>query len=250
MRTQLSQVLDEARRLQQVSGCVTLVVVSDDPAFLAASAEWSLKGRLLTWSNKLLAVTRRPLQDLPHLYTSFSKMNAMLITVDAAGASPRCSMYVHLPYSSTVLQVASWRSPRGLSFTSGLPLFPDKFYRFLLKPTLKVTAEEFPPHVVVTAAEGRGKPGQRVIFSGAMTQILEVLAHSLNFSYTILRPPDGSFGTKLANGTATGMVGMVGRKVSRMTKNKEYIKKKVSIYSRNMGEYVVTIIILNPPQKT
>lgn len=29
-----------------------------------------------------------------------------------------------------------------------------------------------------------------------------------------MRPPDGSFGTRLANGTATGMVGMVGRQVS------------------------------------
>ena len=35
----------------------------------------------------------------------------------------------------------------------------------------------------------------------------------LSYSYSLVRPPDGSFGTRLSNGTATGMVGMVGRQV-------------------------------------
>ncbi|XP_063869653.1 glutamate receptor ionotropic, kainate 5-like isoform X1 [Scylla paramamosain] len=44
-----------------------------------------------------------------------------------------------------------------------------------------------------------------------MMSVLGVLAHSLNFSYNLVRPPDGSFGTRLPNGSGTGMVGMVSR---------------------------------------
>ncbi|XP_071540846.1 probable glutamate receptor [Panulirus ornatus] len=205
--------VDEVRRLRQVSGCVTLVVVSDDPAFLAASAEWSLKGRLLTWPNKLLAVTRRPLQDLPHLYTSFSMMNAMLITLDATGTSTRCSIYVHLPYSPRELQVervALWSTQRGLKLTTPhLPLFPNKFSRFPYGPIFTVASEEFPPHVVKNLSQKAGEP---LSFGGPLAQLLQLLAHNFNFSYTFVRPPDGKWGTKEADGSWSGMVGMVGRK--------------------------------------
>lgn len=57
------------------------------------------------------------------------------------------------------------------------PLLMCCYVRFLVRPRLLVTAEEFPPHVVVREADGQG-----FTFSGAMTQILEVLAHSLNFT--------------------------------------------------------------------
>ncbi|KAG7162369.1 putative olfactory ionotropic receptor IR4-like 7, partial [Homarus americanus] len=79
---QLSRVVDEARRLRQVSWCVTVVVVSDDPAFLAAFAEWSLKGHLLVWSTRLLVVTRLPLLELHHLHKILSMTNSMLLVVD------------------------------------------------------------------------------------------------------------------------------------------------------------------------
>ncbi|XP_069181512.1 probable glutamate receptor isoform X2 [Procambarus clarkii] len=202
---QLYWAVTQARKVRQVSWLVMVVVVSDDPTFLAASAEWAIKGHLLLWANRLLAITRRPLSDLRHLHTSFSMMNAMLLILDA---SSRCSVWVHVPYSSTVLQVAKWTPHRGLSLTTSLQLFPEKFYRFTERPTLSLTTEEFPPHVEVRETG----LGHRYKFSGAMVQLLQLLGRSLNFSFTIVRPPDGSFGTKLANGTATGMTGMVGRK--------------------------------------
>ncbi|XP_042239056.1 probable glutamate receptor [Homarus americanus] len=206
----LSRLVAQARRVRQVSWCVTVVVVSDDSAFLAASAEWIFKGRLLVWTNRLLAVTRRPLSHLRHLHTSFSMMNAMLLLLDDTSDYPRCSVYVHLPYSSQVLQVASWAPHLGLSLTTNIPLFPEKFDRFLQRPALKVTGEEFPPHVKLR--ETGNPPGPRYQYSGAMIKVLELLAHSINFTYTIVRAPDGSFGNKLPDGTWTGMVGMVGRK--------------------------------------
>ncbi|XP_071540568.1 LOW QUALITY PROTEIN: probable glutamate receptor [Panulirus ornatus] len=208
---QLSRMVGEVRQLRQISGCVTLVVVSDDPAFLAASAEWSLKGRLLTWSNKLLAVTRRPLQDLPHLYTSFSMTNSMLIIVDASAPFPRCDIYIHPPYrppDAQVVRIASWSTIRGLTLATHLPLFPEKFSKFAYGPTFLTACEEYPSYVELSPS---WKPDQPVEFEGPMINLLDLLAENFNFTYTFVRPPDGMWGHKEADGSWTGMVGMVGR---------------------------------------
>nr|AGJ51191.1 olfactory ionotropic receptor IR4 [Panulirus argus] len=215
-QAQQSWMIGQARQLRQVSGCVTLVVVSDDPAFMAASAEWSLKGRLLTWFNKLLAVTRRPLQDLRHLYTSFSMMNAMLLITDNFASFTRCSIYVHLPYrppEAQVVQVASWSTIRGLTLATHLPLFPEKFSKFAYGPMFVAAAEEYPSYVERDPA---WTPGQPLNYKGPTVQLLALLANSFNFTYTFVRPPDGKWGTKEADGSWTGMVGMVGRKESDM----------------------------------
>ncbi|KAG7162376.1 putative olfactory ionotropic receptor IR4-like 9 [Homarus americanus] len=95
--------------LRQVSWCVTVVVVSDDPAFLAAFAEWSLKGRLLVWST----------------------------------GSSSCSLYIHLPYSqqgTQALRLASWTPTRPHSHFPP-PLFPNKFSKFEHGASLVVVAE-------------------------------------------------------------------------------------------------------------
>ncbi|XP_042239055.1 probable glutamate receptor [Homarus americanus] len=207
----LSRLVAQARRVRQVSWCVTVVVVSDDSAFLAASAEWIFKGRLLVWTNRLLAVTRRPLSHLRHLHTSFSMMNAMLLLLDDTSGYPRCSVYLFLPYSppgASGVKVATWTHERGLQLTSPLQLFPDKFTRFVHRPQLVVAAEEFQPHVLVKATEA---PGRSLSFAGPMAELLHLLANTLNFTYIFRRPPDGSWGAKQPDGTWTGMVGMVGR---------------------------------------
>lgn len=71
--------------------------------------------------------------------------------------------------------------------------------RFLYRPSLVVTAEEFPPHMVVkdvlqertrtsdTVTRPLGAPRlgrQKYLFSGSMIQVTDLLAHSLNFRYT------------------------------------------------------------------
>ncbi|KAK3878410.1 hypothetical protein Pcinc_016994 [Petrolisthes cinctipes] len=63
------------------------------------------------------------------------------------------------------------------------------------------------------AGRAREVANTKYIFSGAMTQVASFLAQSMNFTYIIERPPDGSFGTRLADGRTTGMVGMVSRKM-------------------------------------
>nr|XP_045593540.1 uncharacterized protein LOC123755103 [Procambarus clarkii] len=128
--TQLPHVVDQARRLRQVSWCVTVVVVSDDLAFLAAFAQWSLKGRLVGPATRLLAVTNASLVNNPDLSRTYSKMNAVMLVVEDYQESRQCGVYLHLPYSprgAQALKVASWTPHQGLALTSSLPLFPDKF---------------------------------------------------------------------------------------------------------------------------
>ncbi|KAK4327277.1 hypothetical protein Pmani_002218 [Petrolisthes manimaculis] len=73
-----------------MSWCVMVVVVSDDQEFLATFAEWSLKGRLLVWSTRLLVVTRLPREDLVILLSSlwtFSMTNAMVLKAEQSSHS-------------------------------------------------------------------------------------------------------------------------------------------------------------------
>ncbi|XP_069160497.1 uncharacterized protein [Procambarus clarkii] len=121
--------------VRQVSWCVTVVVVSDDLAFLAAFAQWSLKDRLLVWSTRLLVVTSLPtptMRELLFSYWTFSMMNAMMINVEGKILPLRCGVYIHLPYSSKgslVVKVAFWTALQGLVYITRLPLFPEKFLK-------------------------------------------------------------------------------------------------------------------------
>ncbi|XP_071545455.1 glutamate receptor-like [Panulirus ornatus] len=209
---QLSRVISQARRLRQVSWCVTVVVVSDDPVFLAAFAQWSLKGRLLAWSTRLLALTRLPLSELRHIYKNFSMTNSMIMIVENVSGSFSCSVYVLLPYirlGAKALRVASWTPDEGLAPTSHLSVFPDKFSRFAERPTL-VAVTEVNPINKMKAEDVSGTPGERW-FTGPVPKLVQYLAQAQNFSYVYMRPPDGSWGFKHVDGSWTGMVGMVSR---------------------------------------
>ncbi|XP_071526993.1 glutamate receptor ionotropic, delta-1-like [Panulirus ornatus] len=199
--------------VRQLSWCMTVVVVSDDPAFLAAFMESSLKNLLLVWSTKLLVVTRLSLPQLQHLHTSFSMTNTVLLVVDDNHGLLECRAYVHLPYSppdAQPLQAASWTPERGLAPTAHHKLFPDKFNTLPHGPTLVVAAEEFLPHTGLVRKDG--VISSIPLFEGPMVDLLEILAITMNFTYNFARPPDGSWGVKLKNGSWTGMVGMVDRK--------------------------------------
>ncbi|XP_069190891.1 probable glutamate receptor [Procambarus clarkii] len=134
----------------------------------------------------------------------------MLIIYEESLDSIRCGVYLQVPYSplgAQALKVASWTPQRGLALTSSLPLFPDKFSRFLQQPTLKLAAE-INPLMTMVSQEGP-RPHQGVLFVGPAANLVSYLAKALNFSYVYLRPPDGSWGIKLDDGRWSGMVGMV-----------------------------------------
>ncbi|XP_071545444.1 uncharacterized protein [Panulirus ornatus] len=214
MQEQLFQVISDARRLRLLSWCATLVVASDDPAFLAAFAHWSLKGRLLVWSTRLLVLTRLPLPELQYLHKTVSMMNAMLAIVDDSTNFIRCSMYVQLPYlppDTTALRIATWTPQQGIALTSHLPLFPDKFSKFLVRPNLFAASEENACNVIGTEEDAEAPGGQRITFAGPIPNLLNHLANALNFSYTYKQPSDRLWGFKHEDGTWSGMVGMVSR---------------------------------------
>ncbi|XP_042233812.1 uncharacterized protein LOC121874001 [Homarus americanus] len=204
-QVQLFQVVNEARRLEQVSWCVTVVVVSDDPAFLAAFAELSLKGRLLVWSTRLLVVTRLPLLDLQHLHKLLSMTNSMLLIVDDTMEVVRCRVLIHLPYTpqeAKAMQVASWTPNHDLTLYTQLPLFPDKFTKFLERPTLAVGVDH--NHI----KQVKNNAG---VFKD---NILDYIGQGMNFSYKYVFSPDDSYGMKLSDGSWSGMIGLVVRGVS------------------------------------
>ncbi|XP_071532997.1 glutamate receptor-like [Panulirus ornatus] len=201
-------------RLRKLSWCVTVVVVSDDPAFLATVAKRSFRHPLLAWPTRLLGVTRLPLMALHDLHRTFAQRNAMMITVDSTPASPRCSVYIHVPYSlpgSRPLMVATWTPKRGLTLTTHLQLFPDKFNKFLQRPSLVVTSEQFASHRLVMVDDPMAPGGKRVTFVGTMEKFINYLSTALNFTYTYVRPPDGGWGNKQGDGSFSGMVGVVSR---------------------------------------
>ncbi|XP_071545438.1 uncharacterized protein [Panulirus ornatus] len=211
-QTQLSWMVSQAREMRQLSWCVTVVVVSDDPVFLATFAQWSLKGRLLVWSTRLLVLTRLPLQQLQDLHEVLSMTNAMLLIVEDVSEFHRCTVYIYLPYSARppqAVKIATWTATRDLAYTSKMRLFPDKFSRLHHRPMLVVAAEEFEPHIeLVPNADAVSHDPS---FIGPLVKVLEILADTMNFTFTVrykyVRPLDRSWGIKLDNGSWTGMVG-------------------------------------------
>ncbi|XP_042856547.1 glutamate receptor-like [Penaeus japonicus] len=211
----LTQSIEHARTVRQLSWCTSVVVLSDDPAFLASFSELILRSRLVLWSTKLLVVTRTSLQELRHLYATFSVMNAMLMLLRHDGIS----LFVNLPYdpSEAQVRVASFTRQRGLVLRSDLKLFPEKFKKLSWSPSFVVVAEEYRPHVVIENTA----PGDPVSVMGPMVNLLSALAEGMNFSYSFVRPPDGSWGTKMENGSWTGMVGVVTRNTTTKGRNKD-----------------------------
>ncbi|XP_069945070.1 probable glutamate receptor [Cherax quadricarinatus] len=210
----LSLLVDSVKLLRKLSSYTTIVVISDEATFLAAFVKWSVKGRLMVWSTRLLILTHSRLMELQDLHTTLSNLNSMLVIINDDTANIRCSVYVQLPYSprgSQVVQVASWTPRRGLLLTSHLPLFPEKFSKFQHKPNLLVAIEHTGyGKLVMVNDPSSGAP--RAHFQGSLVKMMEYLSGALNFTYSFVRPPDGVWGLRLSNGSWSGMMGMVVRK--------------------------------------
>ncbi|KAG7162365.1 Ionotropic receptor 93a-like 15 [Homarus americanus] len=174
-QAQLSRVVDEARRLRRLSWCVTVVVVSDNPAFLTAFAEGSLKGRLLVWATRLLVITRLSSKGIRLLLTShwtFSMMNTMVMNTQDA------SQVLSL-LGPQVAQVASWIPAQGLVYITPLPLFPEKFSNFY-GARVNVTALPYAPYWM-TSGEGNNTKHSGIDYNQLMT-----LSEVLNFTIHVL----------------------------------------------------------------
>ncbi|XP_042242542.1 glutamate receptor ionotropic, kainate 1-like [Homarus americanus] len=210
----VDQVIEAAKRLRRNSWHVTVVVVSDDPTFLTSITSKTVRNSLLVAETRLLAVTRLPLSKLWDLQESFALRNAMLILMDETSGSLGCSVYVHLPYrpqGTKALKIASWTPHRGLTLTTQLPLFPDKFTRFLEKPHLVAVSVEFASHNLIVLEDVAAPGGKRITFEGIMETVLKYLSEGLNFTYSYVRPEDGTWGTQNDKGQFSGMMGVMTR---------------------------------------
>ncbi|KAK8384784.1 hypothetical protein O3P69_014380 [Scylla paramamosain] len=193
--------------------CLVVVVVSDDPAFLAAFAHLSLRRQALRWSTRILVLTRLPLNHLGGLHGLLSNRNAMLLHVQKAKEDvSKVNVLVWQPYSapaSRPLRVATWTPHGRLTLASHVSLFPDKFSvldaprcRFTTPPTLTVAVEFLPYHTLTWVDDPQEPGGRRLLLTGFLNNFVTYFAKAMNFK---------TFGTKLPNGSWTGMMGMVVR---------------------------------------
>ncbi|XP_050713863.1 probable glutamate receptor [Eriocheir sinensis] len=209
--THFERTIEEVRKLRVMSLSVIMVVVSGDPVFLQAFADLSLKGRLQMWSTKLILYTNMPLHLLQGLHKLLSTRNCMLFL---ANELAQVNVYVQPPYSEVdalPLLVAKWGKGWGLTLLSRLTLFPEKYLRFSTAPKLVVTIELLPHHVIYWKEDPTVPEGKRLAFTGTMDKTVRYFSKAMNFTYTYVRSPEETFGTRLPDGYWTGMMGMVVR---------------------------------------
>ncbi|MPC29056.1 hypothetical protein E2C01_022273 [Portunus trituberculatus] len=166
----LETIVDEIRQLGAAWHCLVVVVVSDDPAFLAAFAHLSLRRHALRWSTRILVLTRLPLSHLGGLHGLLSNRNAMLLRVQGTTIS-----------------------------------------RFSSAPTLTVAIEVLPYHRLSWVNDADAPGGRRLEFKGYVDNIVRHFAKALNFTPLYTLSPERTFGTRLSDGSWTGLIGMVVR---------------------------------------
>ncbi|XP_063884797.1 uncharacterized protein LOC135113487 [Scylla paramamosain] len=240
--------------------CLVVVVVSDDPAFLAAFAHLSLRRQALRWSTRILVLTRLPLNHLGGLHGLLSNRNAMLLHVQKGKEDvSKVNVLVWQPYSapaSRPLRVATWTPHGRLTLASHVSLFPDKFSVFTTPPTLTVAVEFLPYHTLTWVDDPQEPGGRRLLLTGFLNNFVTYFAKAMNFKYVL--SPERTFGTKLPNGSWTGMMGMVVREVSRWSLfaayqelsiclNRKYLLALVNAQTISTTEHKHTLIVHSTP---
>ncbi|XP_063884887.1 glutamate receptor ionotropic, delta-2-like [Scylla paramamosain] len=137
----------------------------------------------------------------------------MLLRVQESKETVRVGVFVASPFSaptSRVRRVASW-TPKAGSLPSDQRLFPEKFHVFTSAPTLKVAIELLPHHSISWVEDPETPGGGRLDFTGYMDRTIRYFAKGMNFTPKYVLSPERTFGTKLPDGSWTGMMGMVVR---------------------------------------
>ncbi|XP_068250122.1 probable glutamate receptor [Palaemon carinicauda] len=202
----------DVRKLHETSKYPHLIVASDNEKFLASVLGPLFQADLLAWTTKLLVITRLPIPRLEGVKGVLSRANAMVLVPYQQRNIKMCNIYFFIPYSYRPLQSAKWTEDQGLSYVENHPMFPEKFNRLIDGGHLQVAAEVFPPHTLPIATD-RSKENKDNLFRGPMLGFVDdILTTSMNFTYTLRRPPDGAFGYSFPNGSWSGMIGLLVRK--------------------------------------
>ncbi|XP_076061279.1 ionotropic receptor 93a-like [Oratosquilla oratoria] len=101
-----------------------------------------------------------------------------------------------------LLNVATWQPLTGLELKDDL--FPHVTGGFRRR-VIPVTSVHYPPWQIFM----KDKIGRVVAYKGLMFEVLDELASRLNFTYVVMTPPDGKWGTKDSSGNWNGMIKMV-----------------------------------------
>ncbi|XP_045124004.1 uncharacterized protein LOC123511960 [Portunus trituberculatus] len=195
--------------------CLVVVVVSDDPAFLAAFAHLSLKRHALRWSTRILILTRLPLSRLGGLHDLLSNRNAMLLLIrDDEKEIRNVDVYVAAPYSTPTTQprrLVTWTPNTTWTRASYVQFFPEKFFVFSSAPRLTLVIEQMAHDFISWVEDPEAPEKRRLAYTGHIDNTVKYFAKAMNFTYRYVLSPDRTFGTKLPDGSWTGMMGMVVR---------------------------------------
>ncbi|KAK8400278.1 hypothetical protein O3P69_003172 [Scylla paramamosain] len=193
----MSVVTVQARQMRMVSWCAMVILVTDNPIVLGTFAELSMKNQLLVSSTKLLAITQLPirrLESIDYFHKVFSRMDAMILTFDDS-STVTSGLFIYLPNITPArgkIQLATLSS-MGLTWVSDLPIFPDKYTKFLERPVMKIAREQ----ISQTQDEGCNQP------------FIAYLSKAMNFTCNMVYAAGNVYGTRNVDGTWSGMIGML-----------------------------------------
>ncbi|XP_063873384.1 glutamate receptor ionotropic, delta-2-like [Scylla paramamosain] len=201
----MSVVTVQARQMRMVSWCAMVILVTDNPIVLGTFAELSMKNQLLVSSTKLLAITQLPirrLESIDYFHKVFSRMDAMILTFDDS-STVTSGLFIYLPNITPArgkIQLATLSS-MGLTWVSDLPIFPDKYTKFLERPVMKIAREQ----IGEKQNEGCNQP------------LIAYMAEAMNFTCNMAYAAGNVYGTRNVDGTWSGMIGMLIREEADMS---------------------------------
>ncbi|KAK3583442.1 hypothetical protein CHS0354_025574 [Potamilus streckersoni] len=121
-------------------------------------------------------------------------------------------------YTSSTIETLEWIRPTGRDFspigyidfagnvTIYSDIFPNTKYKFN-KRKFVVSTLQYGPFVIKAT-----DPNGTVSYGGMCIDLLEQLSYTLNFTYNLVEPPDGVFGSVSPDGRWNGLVGQLERR--------------------------------------
>ncbi|KAL3860944.1 hypothetical protein ACJMK2_007039 [Sinanodonta woodiana] len=127
-------------------------------------------------------------------------------------------------------------------------IFPNTKYKFNKRKLTVSTLEQYP------FVFKKSDPNGTIAYDGLCIDLLKELADMLNFTYELVEPPDGKFGTKRSDGIWTGLVGQLERQevdmvvtsLSIQSERKEVMDFTYPFYY----DYTTVLLKKTDPEKT
>ncbi|XP_066984773.1 uncharacterized protein [Macrobrachium rosenbergii] len=212
---QLSDIINFVTKIRMSYECVSVAAFSDNITFLDMFAGAHKFDLLSIWKDRPIVVTslsRKQLNDLLQRHWVLFAGNAKVLQVPTSERGKSLfKIYTHLPYGPEegggVIRIATWSKHSGMVEMPYIDTFPAKYREFKVPVQATVTVAEWSAHVTAKKDAKTGK----ILIGGSMAKVVYALAASLNFTFKLVEPEDGQWGSKNADGSWTGLVGQVHR---------------------------------------